>query len=133
MSRVDSGAFPPLPPVLIHMSMGLMILALTLCLILLSSMGLSFRPVFRRLTKIDLVFSFLSFGIGECRLGKGCSPRPSVFPPGSPSGFEVCLRASVLLSAGSVFESLWESLPHSFCVHLISLFSVFLSQGRSAG
>ncbi|KAF3814898.1 hypothetical protein GH733_017174 [Mirounga leonina] len=50
--------------VLIHMSMGFMMLALTLCLILLPTMGLSFRPVFRRLTKIDLVFSSLSFSIG---------------------------------------------------------------------
>ncbi|KAF6288401.1 hypothetical protein mRhiFer1_009134 [Rhinolophus ferrumequinum] len=50
--------------VLIHMSMGFMILALALCLILLSTMGLSFWPVFRRLNKVDLVFSFLSFGIG---------------------------------------------------------------------
>ncbi|XP_023100689.1 uncharacterized protein LOC102899222 isoform X1 [Felis catus] len=50
--------------VLIHMSMGFMMLALTLCLILLPFMCLSFRPVFRRLTKIDLVFSFLSFSTG---------------------------------------------------------------------
>ncbi|XP_027473167.1 uncharacterized protein LOC113935401 isoform X1 [Zalophus californianus] len=50
--------------VLIHMSMGFMMLALTLCLVLLPTMGLSFRPVFRRLTKIDLVFSSLSFSIG---------------------------------------------------------------------
>ncbi|XP_032695165.1 uncharacterized protein LOC116856073 [Lontra canadensis] len=50
--------------VLIHMSTGFMMLALTLCFILLPTMGLSFRPVFRRLTKVDLVFSFLSFSIG---------------------------------------------------------------------
>nr|XP_060507821.1 uncharacterized protein LOC132690877 isoform X1 [Panthera onca] len=50
--------------VLIHMSMGFMMLALTLCLILLPFMCLSFQPVFRRLTKIDLVFSFLSFSTG---------------------------------------------------------------------
>ncbi|XP_040314048.1 uncharacterized protein LOC121018969 isoform X2 [Herpailurus yagouaroundi] len=50
--------------VLIHMSMGFMMLALTLCLILLPFMCLSFRPVFRRLTKMDLVFSFLSFSTG---------------------------------------------------------------------
>ncbi|XP_077603259.1 uncharacterized protein LOC144217528 [Crocuta crocuta] len=57
-------ASPGQVTVLIHMSMGFMMLALTLCLILLPSMCLSFRPVFRRLTKIDLVFSFLSFSTG---------------------------------------------------------------------
>ncbi|XP_040488916.1 uncharacterized protein LOC121103347 isoform X1 [Ursus maritimus] len=51
-------------PVLIHMSMGFMMLALILCLTLLPTMCLSFQPVFRRLTKIDLVFSSLSFSIG---------------------------------------------------------------------
>ncbi|XP_022278916.1 uncharacterized protein [Canis lupus baileyi] len=50
--------------VLIHMSMGFMMLALTLCLFLLLAMGLSFRPGFKRLSKIDLVFSSLSFSIG---------------------------------------------------------------------
>ncbi|KAK1329904.1 hypothetical protein QTO34_010087, partial [Cnephaeus nilssonii] len=50
--------------VLIHMSMGFMMLALTQCFILLITMGLSFWPVFRRLNKIDLVFSFLSLSIG---------------------------------------------------------------------
>lgn len=49
--------------VLIHMSMGFMMLALGLCVILIPIMGLSFRPVFRRLNKTDLVFSFLSFSI----------------------------------------------------------------------
>nr|XP_025705791.1 uncharacterized protein LOC112807245 isoform X2 [Callorhinus ursinus] len=61
--------------VLIHMSMGFMMLALTLCLILLPTMGLSFRPVFRRLTKIDLVFSSLSFSIVNCETLR---PRPQV-------------------------------------------------------
>ncbi|XP_059521881.1 transmembrane protein 202-like isoform X1 [Myotis daubentonii] len=50
--------------VLIHMSMGLMMLALTICLILVTTMALSFWPVFRRLNKTDLIFSLLSFGIG---------------------------------------------------------------------
>ncbi|XP_060031024.1 uncharacterized protein LOC132533450 isoform X2 [Erinaceus europaeus] len=50
--------------VLIHMSMGFMMLALALCFILLITMGFSFRPVFRRLNKTDLVFSALSFGTG---------------------------------------------------------------------
>lgn len=59
----------PTPPVLIHMSMGFMMLALTQCFILLITMGLSFWPVFRRLNKIDLVFSFLSLSIGKCGLG----------------------------------------------------------------
>ncbi|XP_042775769.1 uncharacterized protein LOC122208603 isoform X3 [Panthera leo] len=61
--------------VLIHMSMGFMMLALTLCLILLPFMCLSFRPVFRRLTKIDLVFSFLSFSTVNCET---LHPRPQV-------------------------------------------------------
>nr|XP_031313016.1 uncharacterized protein LOC116154650 isoform X5 [Camelus dromedarius] len=50
--------------VLIHMSMGFMMLALVLCLVLLPTMSLSFRPVFRRLNKADLVFSSLSLSIG---------------------------------------------------------------------
>ncbi|XP_049477631.1 uncharacterized protein LOC125915709 isoform X3 [Panthera uncia] len=61
--------------VLIHMSMGFMMLALTLCLILLPFMCLSFRPVFRRLTKIDLVFSSLSFSTVNCET---LHPRPQV-------------------------------------------------------
>ncbi|KAM7059383.1 uncharacterized protein WM277_006062 [Molossus nigricans] len=50
--------------VLIHMSMGFMMLALILYVILLPVMGLSFRPVFRRLSKTDLVFSVLSLSTG---------------------------------------------------------------------
>ncbi|XP_036130881.1 uncharacterized protein LOC118638859 [Molossus molossus] len=50
--------------VLIHMSMGFMMLALLLYVILLPVMGLSFRPVFRRLSKTDLVFSVLSLSTG---------------------------------------------------------------------
>ncbi|XP_047568294.1 uncharacterized protein LOC125089864 isoform X2 [Lutra lutra] len=61
--------------VLIHMGTGFMMLALTLCLILLPTMGLSFRPVFRRLTKVDLVFSFLSFSIVSCET---LHPRPQI-------------------------------------------------------
>uniref|UniRef100_A0A8C5KM59 Uncharacterized protein n=1 Tax=Jaculus jaculus TaxID=51337 RepID=A0A8C5KM59_JACJA len=50
--------------VLIHMSKGFIILALALGLFLLSSMVLSFQQVFRRLRKIDLLFSVLSISIG---------------------------------------------------------------------
>ncbi|EGW07322.1 hypothetical protein I79_018454 [Cricetulus griseus] len=50
--------------VYIHMSKGFIFLALALCLVLLPSMFLSFRPVCRRLNKIDFVFSFLSISIG---------------------------------------------------------------------
>ncbi|XP_015860262.1 uncharacterized protein LOC102923023 isoform X1 [Peromyscus maniculatus bairdii] len=50
--------------VYIHMSKGFMFLALALCLILLPTMFLSFRPVCRRLNKIDYIFSFFSTGIG---------------------------------------------------------------------
>ncbi|KAM7233068.1 hypothetical protein CapIbe_015204 [Capra ibex] len=46
--------------ILIHMSMGLMILAMILSLVLLLAMGFSFRPALRRLNKTDLVFSTLS-------------------------------------------------------------------------
>ncbi|XP_069407513.1 uncharacterized protein [Ovis canadensis] len=46
--------------VLIHMSMGLMILAMILSLVLLLAMGFSFRPALRRLSKTDLIFSTLS-------------------------------------------------------------------------
>ncbi|CAI9161238.1 unnamed protein product [Rangifer tarandus platyrhynchus] len=46
--------------VLIHMSMGFMILAMILSLVLLFAMGFSFRPALRRLNKTDLVFSTLS-------------------------------------------------------------------------
>ncbi|XP_040592052.1 uncharacterized protein LOC121136207 isoform X3 [Mesocricetus auratus] len=48
----------------IHMSKGFIFLALALCLVLLPAMFLSFRPVCRRLNKIDFVFSFLSISIG---------------------------------------------------------------------
>ncbi|XP_031242207.1 uncharacterized protein LOC116102112 isoform X2 [Mastomys coucha] len=50
--------------VYIHMSKGFIFLALALCLLLLPTMFLSFRPVCRRLNKIDFIFSFLSIGIG---------------------------------------------------------------------
>uniref|UniRef100_A0A8C0VVU1 Uncharacterized protein n=1 Tax=Castor canadensis TaxID=51338 RepID=A0A8C0VVU1_CASCN len=46
--------------VLIHMSKGFMMLALALCLVLLPAMVISFRSIFRRLSKIDFVCSFLS-------------------------------------------------------------------------
>ncbi|XP_070306527.1 uncharacterized protein [Odocoileus virginianus] len=45
--------------ILIHMSMGFMILAMILSLVLLFAMGFSFRPALRRLNKTDLVFSTL--------------------------------------------------------------------------
>nr|KAF6410657.1 hypothetical protein HJG63_009130 [Rousettus aegyptiacus] len=54
------------------MSMGFMMLALALCIVLLFTMGLSFWPFLRRLIKVDLVFSFLSFSIVSC---------PSLAPP----------------------------------------------------
>lgn len=63
--------------VLIHMSKGLMMLAMALCLILLLSMSLSFRPLFRRLSKLDFVFSSLSIGIGEWQ-GGGCPQPPAL-------------------------------------------------------
>ncbi|XP_012498469.1 PREDICTED: LOW QUALITY PROTEIN: uncharacterized protein LOC105809264 [Propithecus coquereli] len=50
--------------VLIHMSKGFMLLALGLCFFLLPAMGLSFQPFFRRLHKVDFVFSSLSISIG---------------------------------------------------------------------
>lgn len=50
--------------VYIHMSKGFIFLALALCLILLPTMFLSFRPVCRRLKTIDFIFSFLSIVIG---------------------------------------------------------------------
>lgn len=71
-------------PVYIHMSKGFIFLALALCLILLPTMFLSFRPVCRRLNKIDFLFSFLSIGIGKCRKGQGClgsPPPPRAFFP----------------------------------------------------
>ncbi|XP_055267486.1 transmembrane protein 202-like isoform X2 [Moschus berezovskii] len=46
--------------VLIHMSMGFMILAMVLSLVLLLAIGFSFQPALRRLNKTDLVFSTLS-------------------------------------------------------------------------
>ena len=51
-------------PFYIHMSKGFVFLALALCLILLPTMFLSFRPVCRRLKTIDFIFSFLSIVIG---------------------------------------------------------------------
>ncbi len=128
----DCGAFPSLL-VLIHMSMGFMMLALTLCLFLLLAMGLSFRPGFKRLSKIDLVFSSLSFSIGKCGPGgRGACPPP---PP-------LSLLRTLFLALGrailrfcpamcwvSVFECLLGSLPHSFCMDLNSTFSVEVSVG----
>ncbi|XP_044787321.2 uncharacterized protein LOC102405282 isoform X1 [Bubalus bubalis] len=58
--------------VLIHMSMGFMILAVILALVLLLAMGFSFRPALRRLNKTDLVFSTLSsFTVYVCVPARG--------------------------------------------------------------
>ncbi|XP_069407512.1 uncharacterized protein [Ovis canadensis] len=61
--------------VLIHMSMGLMILAMILSLVLLLAMGFSFRPALRRLSKTDLIFSTLSSFTANCEM---LQPRPQV-------------------------------------------------------
>ncbi|XP_023506034.1 uncharacterized protein [Equus przewalskii] len=90
--RKHQCAIPGQVTVLIHMSMGCMMLALMLCLVLLLTMGISFWPVFRRLNKIDLVFSSLSFSVGflivlsltlfvvNCETLR---PRPQPPPPGT--------------------------------------------------
>ncbi|XP_008590702.1 PREDICTED: uncharacterized protein LOC103608033 isoform X2 [Galeopterus variegatus] len=89
--------------VLIHMSKGFMLLALALYLVLLPSMSLSFRPVFRRLNKTDFVFSFLGISIGllillsltlfaiNCKM---LSPRPQVSYRAT---FYLCWCASALM------------------------------------
>lgn len=100
---------PPLPPVLIHMSMGFMMLALTMCLILVATMALSFCPVFRRLNKTDLIFSLLSFSIGKCGPGgRGALPKPSICALGGGSQ-----EFSALRSPGSVSDSFSHSSPSS--------------------
>lgn len=122
-----SGAFlcPP-PPVLVHMSMGFMMLALALCIVLLFTMGLSFWPFLRRLIKVDLVFSFLSFSIGKCQLGGVCPPLPSIFPLGGGlfPAFRRCI--SEFLSCHQVGLSLEVSRDFfpTVCI-LSSPFSVF--------
>ncbi|GAB1292003.1 hypothetical protein APTSU1_000723400 [Apodemus speciosus] len=87
----------------IHMSKGFIFLALALCLILLPTMFLSFRPVCRRLNKIDFIFSFLSIGIGLLILLSltlfvvNCNrlrPRPQV---SYQLAFYLCWCASVLM------------------------------------
>nr|XP_044614772.1 uncharacterized protein LOC123281038 isoform X2 [Equus asinus] len=115
--------------VLIHMSMGCMMLALMLCLVLLLTMGISFWPVFRRLNKIDLVFSSLSFSVGKCQLGgRGALPPQHLSP-----GLSFRLWGGVSQSfcpAGcwvSVFECLLGSLLHLSLVHLF--YFIFLSRG----
>nr|XP_038956845.1 uncharacterized protein LOC102552731 isoform X2 [Rattus norvegicus] len=86
-----------------HMSKGFIFLALALCLILLPTMFLSFRPVCRRLNKIDFIFSFLSIGIGLLILlsltlfAIDCNrlrPRPQV---SYQLAFYLCWCASVLM------------------------------------
>ncbi|XP_020746157.2 uncharacterized protein [Odocoileus virginianus] len=61
--------------ILIHMSMGFMILAMILSLVLLFAMGFSFRPALRRLNKTDLVFSTLGSFTANCEM---LQPRPHV-------------------------------------------------------
>ncbi|XP_040592050.1 uncharacterized protein LOC121136207 isoform X1 [Mesocricetus auratus] len=87
----------------IHMSKGFIFLALALCLVLLPAMFLSFRPVCRRLNKIDFVFSFLSISIGLLILLSltlfviNCNrlrPRPQV---SYQLAFYLCWCASVLM------------------------------------
>ncbi|XP_051030179.1 uncharacterized protein LOC127213761 [Phodopus roborovskii] len=89
--------------VYIHMSKGFIFLALALCLVLLPTMFLSFRPVCRRLNKIDFVFSFLSISIGLLILLSltlfiiNCDrlrPRPQV---SYLLAFYLCWCASVLM------------------------------------
>nr|XP_020139157.1 uncharacterized protein LOC105865558 isoform X3 [Microcebus murinus] len=77
--------------VLIHMSEGFMLLALGLCLLLLPAMGLSFRPFFRRLYKVDFVFSSLSIGIVNCET---VHPRPRI---SYQVAFYMCWCASALM------------------------------------
>ncbi|XP_012588979.1 PREDICTED: uncharacterized protein LOC105854452 [Condylura cristata] len=50
--------------VLLHMSTGFMLLAMATSLVLLPTMGLSFHTMFRRLNRVDAMFSFLSLSIG---------------------------------------------------------------------
>ncbi|KAM9757458.1 uncharacterized protein ACBT57_010280 isoform 2-T3 [Dama dama] len=57
------------------MSMGFMILAMILSLVLLLAMGFSFRPALRRLNKTDLVFSTLSSFTANCEM---LQPRPHI-------------------------------------------------------
>lgn len=124
-----SGAFlcPP-PPVLVHMSMGFMMLALALCIVLLFTMGLSFWPFLRRLIKVDLVFSFLSFSIGKCQLGGGCAlPSPASFPWAGVS-FRLSGGVSQSFCPAIRWVCLWKSLGISFppCASLVLLFLSFL-------
>nr|XP_044614779.1 uncharacterized protein LOC123281038 isoform X7 [Equus asinus] len=127
--RKHQCAIPGQVTVLIHMSMGCMMLALMLCLVLLLTMGISFWPVFRRLNKIDLVFSSLSFSVGKCQLGgRGALPPQHLSP-----GLSFRLWGGVSQSfcpAGcwvSVFECLLGSLLHLSLVHLF--YFIFLSRG----
>lgn len=100
-----------------------MILALTLCLVLLLAMGFSFWPVFRRLNKADLIFSSLSFCIGKCFPGgRGALPTSASLP----GALFLALCVSEFLSCWvSVFECLLGSPSHPPCVFLSSIsFSV---------
>ncbi|XP_055267487.1 uncharacterized protein LOC129546497 isoform X3 [Moschus berezovskii] len=79
------------------MSMGFMILAMVLSLVLLLAIGFSFQPALRRLNKTDLVFSTLSTFTGllillsltlliaNCKmLHPRPQPRPSLSKPAAP-------------------------------------------------
>lgn len=109
------GAFYPLP-VFIHMSQGLMFLALALCIFLLPCMGLSFWSVFHRLNKIDAVFSSLSTSIGKCWLGPGV-PRPPAEPP---HPWRQGIQASLLQSVSPGLAVSPRSLPLLLCLSLSS-------------
>ncbi|KAF7474573.1 Hypothetical predicted protein [Marmota monax] len=98
--------------VLIHMSKGLMMLAMALCLLLLLSMSLSFRPLFRRLSKLDLVFSSLSISIVNCQILR---PRPQVSYMVT---FYLCWCASALMLWAGILSYLnqvgvWSSYTSS--------------------
>lgn len=103
-----------------------MVLALALCVILLFTMGLSFWPFLRRLNKVDLVFSFLSFSIGKCQLGVGgdggALPSPASFPWGLFLAFGRCISEFVLPSGGSVPESL-SGISALLCASLVLFLS----------
>lgn len=86
-----------------------MILALTLCLVLLPAMGFSFRPVFRRLNKADLIFSSLSFCIGKCFPGaRGAPPYLSISPL---SSFWLCVSQSFCPAGCLSLNASWALRP----------------------
>jgi hypothetical protein len=88
------------------MSKGFMMLALALCLVLLPAMVLSFRSIFRRLSKIDFVCSFLSISVGKLGSGGGALLTPG--PVCEEVGLELLCCCGGLEARGS--------LPLSCCV-----------------